>query len=101
MTADPITDPEGVELVARIHARKLSQLKADLAKQDEILNRLVSEASSHGTKPEAHICWELVHERAGIKATIQSRIQHFITRHLIGDDPDPQPSRLDRMDGIA
>jgi hypothetical protein len=31
---------------------------------------------------------------------VKSWLAHFITRHLIGDDPDPQPSRLDRMDGI-
>jgi hypothetical protein len=31
---------------------------------------------------------------------MKSRIHQFITRHLIADDPDPQPSRLDRMDGI-
>ena len=24
----------------------------------------------------------------------------FITRHLIADDPAPQPSHLDRLDGI-
>jgi hypothetical protein len=31
---------------------------------------------------------------------MKARIQQFITRHLIATDPDPQPSRLDRMDGI-
>jgi hypothetical protein len=28
-------------------------------------------------------------------------LRALITRHLIGVDPAPQPSRLDRMDGIA
>jgi hypothetical protein len=98
MTADMVADPEGVELVARIHARKL---ESDLARQETTHARLVSEAASLGTSPEARFAWELVHEAAGIKARTQSRIQQFIARHLIATDPDPQPSRLDRMDGIA
>jgi hypothetical protein len=97
MTADMVADPEGQELVARIHARKL---ESDLARQETQHAGLKAEAEALGTSDEARFAWELVHEAAGIKATIQSRIQQFIARHLIGYDPDPQPSRLDRMDGI-
>jgi len=28
-----------------------------------------------------------------------SRLRTWFERHIIGDDPDPQYSRLDRMDG--
>jgi len=31
---------------------------------------------------------------------MKSWLASFITRHLIGDDPYPQYSRLDRMDGL-
>jgi hypothetical protein len=92
-----VADPEGQELVARIHARKL---ESDLARQETTHARLVSEAAALGTRPEARFAWELVHEAAGIKARTISRLQQFITRHLIATDPAPQPSRLDRMDGI-
>ena len=27
-------------------------------------------------------------------------LANFIARYLIGDDPNPEPSRLDQMDGI-
>jgi hypothetical protein len=71
MTADMVADPEGQELVARIHARKL---ESDLARQETTHARLVSEAASLGTSPEARFAWELVHEAAGIKARTISRL---------------------------
>jgi hypothetical protein len=32
---------------------------------------------------------------------MKSWLTSFIARHLIGTDPNPQPSRLDRMDWTA
>ena len=32
---------------------------------------------------------------------MKASIQRFIARHLIADDPYPQPSHLDRMDHKA
>jgi hypothetical protein len=66
-----VADPEGQELVARIHARKL---ESDLARQVANYDQLVSEAASFGTSPEARFAWELVHEAAGIKARTMSRL---------------------------
>ena len=74
VTAEAVTDPEGVALVSAIHTRKLT---ADLERQEANWARLVQEAAQLGTKPGAHDAWELVHEAASITAKTKSRLtQH-------------------------
>jgi hypothetical protein len=77
-----------------------ADLSADLERFDAAYTRQVGEASALGTKPGARDAWEIAHQTAGIVATIRSRIHEQITRHLIADDPHPEPSHLDRMDGL-
>jgi hypothetical protein len=31
--------------------------------------------------------------------TFRTRFAEFVSNHIVADDPNPQPSRLDRMDG--
>jgi hypothetical protein len=31
---------------------------------------------------------------------IRAAVRHLIARHLIADEPTPEPSRLDRLDGL-
>jgi len=78
-----------------------ADLSADLERFDAAYTRQVGEASALGTKPGARDAWEIAHQTAGIVATIKSRIREQVARHLIADDPNPQPSHLDRMDGIS
>jgi hypothetical protein len=75
-------------------------LSADLERFDAAYTRQVGEASALGTKPAARDAWEIAHQTAGIVATIRSRIREQVTRHLIADDPNPELSHLDRMDGL-
>ena len=70
---NPADDPEGIALVDGIHARLLAR---KLAAAEANHTRLVAEAARHGTGPGARFAWELVHEAAGITATLRSRHQH-------------------------
>jgi hypothetical protein len=72
MTAEAFTDPEGVALVAAIHARKL---EARLAQAEQDHTNLLARAAGLGTKPAARDAWELVHAAAGITASIRSQLQ--------------------------
>ncbi len=33
--------------------------------------------------------------------TLRTKVSNFIKRNIIADDPNPQYSRLDRMDGLG
>ena len=51
-------------------------LARDIAAAEQNHTRLVSEAAHLGAQPSARFAWELVHEAAGITATLRSRHQH-------------------------